>query len=384
MDGLWPRAAEELVGAHRVHVPPEPAELLLDRPGAGRLQATLSDGHESAALRGREIGLVEEPKLPRSLESVIVLGLESLVLGSSHLIDCFSQVLGDMELVVDELGIRGLVGHRIRVGRQHVGSHRPDLLPLLDGEGLQDRLRCGLGSLRSHVEDARAVEIGEDGDVVLAFSEVLLVDAKVGNGLRLASLETRLHSPIHDRLGRVPREAKERGGGLDGAARLQDFDGKGFKEQGEPAVLPGPRRHDRLHSVIRAPAPGQPGDQLRRELHRVEVPPATLFRVVGQPAGNAALWAGNACADVIKADFDSPLVEPKFNSIDSPGVVEAQQLGVVRGKCVHPGNLRRQRSQNDRPVPRSSPKNLKRRGKQSSRSCSRTERRPSSAIAFII
>jgi hypothetical protein len=31
----------------------------------------------------------------------------------------------------------------------------------------------------------------------------------------------------------------------------------------------------------------------------------------------------------------------------------------VRGKCVHPGNLRRQRSQNDRPVPRSSPKNQK-------------------------
>jgi len=54
---------------------------------------------------------------------------------------------------------------------------------------------------------------------------------------------------------------------------------------------------------------------------------------------------------VAKADFDSPLVEPKVNSIDSPGVVEAQQPGVVRGECIHPGNLRRQRTRNDRPVP---------------------------------
>jgi hypothetical protein len=30
----------------------------------------------------------------------------------------------------------------------------------------------------------------------------------------------------------------------------------------------------------------------------------------------------------------------------------------VRGKCVHPGNLRRQRPRNDRLVPRNSPKSL--------------------------
>jgi hypothetical protein len=53
----------------------------------------------------------------------------------------------------------------------------------------------------------------------------------------------------------------------------------------------------------------------------------------------------------------SPLIESKVNSIDSPGVVDAQKPGIVRGECVHPGNLRRRHPRNDRPVPRNSLKN---------------------------
>jgi len=122
--------------------------------------------------------------------------------------------------------------------------------------------------------------------------------------------------------------------------RLQDFDGEGFEEQGETAVLPGPRRHDCLHPVVRAAATGQPGDQFRRELHRVEVPPTAFLRVIRKAAGLAAFRAGNARANVATADCDSPLVEPKVGSIGSPGVVEAeaQQPGIVRGECVHPRN----------------------------------------------
>lgn len=146
-------------------MPPEPAELLLDRLSPCRFQSVLADGCEPASLCRREVGLVEEPELPRPLESVIAFCVKSLVLDSAYLIDRLAQVLGDMELVVHQLCVRGLVGHRIRVGREHVGSHGLDLVPLLDGQGLQDILRRCQGSLRSHVEDAGAVEISEDGDV---------------------------------------------------------------------------------------------------------------------------------------------------------------------------------------------------------------------------
>ena len=239
----------------------------------------------------------------------------------------------------------------------HVGSHGHNLLPLVDRQRLQHRLCGSLGSLGSDVQNAGAVDVREDGDVVVSSAEALLVNADVGNRRRFASLEAPFDGPIHNRLRRVPGEAEEGGGSLDGSARLKDFDGEGFEEQRETAVLSGPRRHDGLHPVIRAAAPRQSGDQFRCELHRVEVPPTPLFRVIGQPAGLAAFRAGNARADVRQPDFDSPLIEPKVNSIDSPGVVKAQKTGIVRRKCVHSGNLRHGRPGNDWPVPRNSPKN---------------------------
>ena len=43
---------EEVIGTQRLHLPPEPAKLLLDLPGSGRLQAVLSDRHEPTSLSG--------------------------------------------------------------------------------------------------------------------------------------------------------------------------------------------------------------------------------------------------------------------------------------------------------------------------------------------
>ena len=342
----------------RYRIPPEPAELLLDRPGSGRLQAVLPDGHEPASPLWREMRFVEKPQLPCSLQPVIVFGLEGLVLRLPHLIDRLSQMLGDMELVVHQFRVRRLVRRRIGVGRMHVGSHGHNLLPLVHGQRLQHRLCGSLGSLGSDVQNSGAVDVREDGDVVVASAEALLGNADVGNRRRFASLEAPFDGPIHNQLRCVPGEAEEGGGSLDDSARLKVFDGEGFEEQRETAVLSGPPRHDGLHPVILAAAPRQSDDQFRRELHRVEVPSTPLFRVIGQPAGLAAFQAGNARADVRQPDFDSPLIEPKVNSIDSPRVVNAQKTGIVRRKCVPPGNLRHGRPGNDLPMPRNSPTNL--------------------------
>jgi len=222
---------------------------------------------------------------------------------------------------------------------------------------LENRFRGGLRSLGSDFQHSRAVNVGEDGYGVVPFPKALFVDADVRNGIRFTSLETPLHGPVHDRLSRVPGESEEGGGSFDRAARLQDFDSEGFKEESKTAVRPGPRRHDRLEPVARAAAARQPGDQLSRKLHRVEVPPAAFFRVIRKAARLATFRAGNARTNVRQADFDSPLIEPKVNSIDSPGVVEAQKPGIVHRECAHPVNLRHRGPQNELPAPRNSPKN---------------------------
>ena len=99
---------------------------------------------------------------------------------------------------------------------------------------------------------------------------------------------------FHGQLG----EAEQGGRRLHGPAGLQDFDGKGLKEQGESGVLPCPRRHNGLNAMLRAPAPGKAGDQFRRELHRVQTPPAPLVAMIGKAAGPAAFGTEYARTDV--------------------------------------------------------------------------------------
>ena len=149
-------------------------------------------------------------------------------------------------------------------------------------------------------------------------------------GVRSAKLESPLDGPIHNRLDGIPGEAEKGRRRFHGPAGLQDFDGKRLEKQRESGVLPRPRRHDGLDAMLRAPASGKAGDQLRRELHRVQVPPTPLVGVSGEAAGPAALGAKHARADVRQADFDSSILVLEVDRLHPPGVIEAEQTGVMR------------------------------------------------------
>ena len=94
--------------------------------------------------------------------------------------------------------------------------------------------------------------------------------------------------------------------------------------------LPGPWRRDGFDTVLRAPSAGKAGDQLRRELHRVQVSPAPLVRVISEAASHAALGAEHARADVRQADLDSSILDLEVDRLHPPGVIEAKQTGVMR------------------------------------------------------
>jgi hypothetical protein len=79
---------------------------------------------------------------------------------------------------------------------------------LLVGERREDAFSGRLCVFRSDVEDAGAVEIGEDGDVVLSSSKALLIDAEVLDQRGLALLETASPRPAHDHLHVIPGEAE--------------------------------------------------------------------------------------------------------------------------------------------------------------------------------
>jgi len=62
--------------------------------------------------------------------------------------------------------------------------------------------------------------------------------------------------------------------------------------------------------VFRAAASRESGDQLRRELHGVEVSPTPFIGMVGQATCAATFRTGDARADVLQADFDLAVLEP--------------------------------------------------------------------------
>jgi hypothetical protein len=81
--------------------------------------------------------------------------------------------------------------------------------------------------------------------------------------------------------------------------------------------------------MLRASASREASNQLRRELHGVEVPPSPFVGMVGKSAGAAAFRTGDARTDVRESNLDSPLFEPNVHRLDPPGVVDPEQPGIM-------------------------------------------------------
>ena len=81
---------------------------------------------------------------------------------------------------------------------------------------------------------------------------------------------------------------------------------------------------------LRASASWESGDQLRRELHGVEVPPTSLIGMIVEAAGLAAFGAEHARTDVRQPDLNSSILDLEVDRLHPPGVIEAKQTGVMR------------------------------------------------------
>ena len=234
-----------------------------------------------------------------------------------------------MELIVHQLGIGSLFRHGIGVRRKHVGCHGSNLLPPLRRQGLEDRFRRDLRPVLNDIQNARAFEICQHGDGVMPSSKALFINPEMWNRRCLTPLQAPLDSSVHDRLEGIPREAQDGSSVFAVAAGLQDFDGKGFEEEGESTKFFSPRRSDSSYFVLWVAASRESGYQFRRELHGVEVPPTAFIGMISRPTVAAAFRTWDARADVLQADFDSAILEPQVNRLNPPGVVGPQKSGAV-------------------------------------------------------
>ena len=132
----------------------------------------------------------------------------------------------------------------------------------------------------------------------------------------------------------------------------------------EPGILCSPWRNDRLHPVLRTPAARKTSDDLGYKLHGVEIPPPSLFGVLGQPTGSSAFRTGNATINMSKPNPDPPLIDLKVHVLHLPGFIDSQEAGIMRREYVHGHTLRHPPLTSDAPMPRKSPKNQEGRRQQ--------------------
>jgi nitroreductase len=110
---------------------PEAGEVFLGQPGAGGLQIALRQTLEVRRMFFRQRALAVEPPEAGLLERVVSLRGQLFGFGTAHFIDRLAQQLGNMELVVHQLGLRQFTVHGGGHGRTHVGRGRLDRSSLL-------------------------------------------------------------------------------------------------------------------------------------------------------------------------------------------------------------------------------------------------------------
>ena len=113
---------------------PEAGERFLDRPGARDFEMLRLEPAELLFLALAPARRILEPEILRSLQPFEALLAEIAVLTLADVIDGFSKVLGDVELVVNEKSLRRVLETRVHERLPHIERHALNLTSLLLGE----------------------------------------------------------------------------------------------------------------------------------------------------------------------------------------------------------------------------------------------------------
>jgi len=224
--------------------------------------------------------------------------------------------------VVDNGRLRNVCPNRVQVGLPHIDGSSLDISFFLGRKELPKPIRRRFVTAFTYLKDARAVDVGQQGHIVVPTPKAFFVDAHILDGIRLATLDASSHGPLHDPMHRVPVETKQFGSRFDVAARLDNLNRPGLEHKRKSRVLFGPRNCHSLDPTLRASCSRRFCNQDRFELHGIEVSPFSLGSMVRQGGDTTALRTGAAVANVLHENLDSLFFQGEINPDNIPGVVQ--------------------------------------------------------------
>ena len=141
---------------------PKVAKLFFECPGSTDFEIAIEQVAQPGAAPAVEVFRREEKKEFATLQGLFSLLLELAMLGAAHLIDRFVEMFGDVEAVVNNLGLRHLGFGRRFESRAHVHDDGFDLLTLFERYAFEKSLGTGSFPAFGDFQHPRAFRIAQD------------------------------------------------------------------------------------------------------------------------------------------------------------------------------------------------------------------------------
>ena len=323
---------EEALGCTLVAIAPELGEVLLDAPRSTGFQVELVQGPKRDGLGATSIRVPFQPS-PLAASQGRGSGLGQLaVFLLSDSIDCLTEILGDVELVVHDVSLGHALPGGTHVRRPHVHGHRLDRCALCRRERLQQacsRLKFPLGH---QVQYPRAANVGQDAGIGVPPLGALLVDTQVGNLLLGTPQHASLYSADHDRVYRAPGQPREFAYGLSGGAGLKQLNDEPGHHVGHSAVALGPRHRQLLNRAVAVFELGHPGLDKGFKLTGIKMTPLTFAPTIDvRPFGGIRRVCPYLPFLQHNLDNHALVCQRKVNLLDRPRRLQTKKLLVQRG-----------------------------------------------------
>jgi len=154
-----------------------------------------------------------------------------------------------------------------------------DPIALIGAELAEEAVEARLAPLIGEVLDRAGSKVRHHGDVVLAPTCCLLVDAHHGRNHERLGRKSSGDRTVHEMPRLVPAEPQQPGGTFD-IALSQHVDSEPLEQHGEAAHRLGPRQRHLAHPVGGALDARWPCVQVGEERAAVEVPPGAFLAMV--------------------------------------------------------------------------------------------------------
>src|SRR4030067_513360 len=219
--GVVGPCVKETLGRARVAIAPELSECFFDAPCPAGLEVELIQSAERNRLGRTSISIALEPRPFAARQRRGARQSQTAVFLPAHRIDRFTEVLGNVKPVMDDVGLRQARLYCAHKSRPHIHRHRFDRGALRRTECSQQAFGRFQLSLRYQIKHSGAVDVGQYADVTVTSFGTLLIQPEIGDIFFAAAQHASFHSTYHDAVDGAPGTPREVAYALSGGAGWQ-------------------------------------------------------------------------------------------------------------------------------------------------------------------